>query len=207
MATRAMIFDFDGTIADTFAAVVSVLNSLATEFGYRVARPDELPQLRALRPAELAQAIGITWSQVPRLVARVRKEMAHNMSAVAPFSGIPEALAGLRARGLRLGMLTSNSRENVEIFLAHNPSVQFDFVSAGSGLFSKQHRLKRVLGRERLTPGEVCYVGDEVRDIEAAHALGARMIAVGWGFSATQLLAASRPEHLIADPAELLGIV
>jgi len=202
-----MIFDFDGTIADTFAAVVSVLNSLAGEFGYRVAEPAELPALRSLRPVELAQAIGIAWPQVPGLVARVRKEMARNMAAVAPFSGIPEALAGLRERGMRLGILTSNSRGNVETFLAHHPSLTFDFVSTGSGLFSKQHRLKRVLSRERLTPSEVCYVGDEVRDIEAAQAVGARMIAVTWGFSAAQLLAASKPEHLISNPAELLTLV
>jgi HAD superfamily hydrolase (TIGR01549 family) len=207
MSTRAMIFDFDGTIADTFVAVVTVLNSLAGEFGYRVATPDELPVLRSLRPIELAQAIGLAWPQVPRLVARVRKEMARNMAAVAPFSGIPQALGALRERGIRLGMLTSNSRENVEIFLAHNPSLQFDFVSTGSGLFSKQHRLKRVLRRERLHVSEVCYVGDEVRDIEAAQAVGARMVAVTWGFSAAQLLAASKPEHLIAEPAELLTVV
>jgi phosphoglycolate phosphatase len=207
MSTRAMIFDFDGTIADTFMTVIGILNALSGEYGYRPATPDELPALMALTPRQLAERMGLSWHQLPVIALRVRTEMTRNMASIAPFQGVPAALDALRERGVRVGMLTSNNRENVERFLAVHPELRFDFVSTGSGLFGKHHRLKRLLSREKILPREACYVGDEVRDIEAARTVGMRMIAVTWGFSAPQLLAASKPEHLIADPAELVGLV
>lgn len=202
-----MLFDFDGTIANTFPSIIAILNRLAPEYGYRTASPEELPALRSLTPRQLAERMGLSWHQVPLLAVRVRKEMARNMNTIEPFDGIADALDGLRKRGVRLGMLTSNSRENVELFLANRPELQFHFVSTGSGLFGKHHRLKRLLQREQLAPADAYYVGDETRDIEAAQAVGMRMIAVTWGFSSLPPLAALKPDHVIDSPAQLLTVL
>jgi len=207
MSPRTLIFDFDGTIADTFTPVVAILNALASEFGYRQAEPGELPTLTQLEPRELAKRMGLPFHKLPLLAVRVRKEMAKNMPNVRPCKGIVPALTELRQRGVGIGILTSNSRENVSAFLAHNPDLTFDFISTGSGLFSKQKRLRRLLDKRGFALAHTSYVGDETRDIEAAKSLGMRMIAVGWGFSAAQLLSAKRPDHLIMDPAELLALV
>lgn len=206
MPIRTMIFDFDGTIADTYEPVIAVLEELAGEYGYRRAPREEYPELGGLRPRDLADRIGLPWHKLPLLVARVRKEMASRMSSVQPCRGMPEALLQLKARGVTLGMLTSNNRDNVAAFLARHPMLQFDFVSTGSGLFGKETRLRRLLKKHRLELGETCYVGDEVRDIDAARALGMRMVAVTWGFSSAQLLAAESPEHLVRDPLELIAL-
>lgn len=202
-----MIFDFDGTIADTFHAVIDVLNQLADEFGYRRASPDELATFTSLGLRELADRVGLAWHRLPALAVRVRKEMARNMTRIAPFPGVPPVLRSLRERGVRVGILTSNNRANVDSFLGHHPELVFDFINAGSGLFGKHTRLKRLLAAQRLALADTCYVGDEVRDIEAARALGMRAVAVTWGFSSSQLLAASQPDHLITDPSELLSLV
>jgi phosphoglycolate phosphatase len=207
MAKPAMIFDFDGTIANTFDAIIEVLNSLSAEFGYRTAQPEEIAELTALGPRELAQRVGLPWHKLPFLATRVRKEMLGRMSEIQPYEGIPTVLQGLRERGAVVGMLTSNKRENVDAFLAHHPSLSFDFISAGSGLFSKDQRLRRLARTRGYALCDVSYVGDEVRDIEAARRLGVRMIAVGWGFSAPKLLAAHSPDHLIMTPSELLSLV
>ena len=206
MAVRTMIFDFDGTIADTFHAVVHVLEQLSDEFGYRRASPDEMATLTSLGLRDLADRVGLSWHRLPALAVRVRKEMAKQMPSIKPCLGMPSALAALRERGIRTGVLTSNKRENVDSFLAHNPDLVFDFISAGSGLFGKHTRLKRLLATQRLALAETCYVGDEVRDIEAARALGMQAVAVCWGFSSPQLLAASQPDHLFAEPSELLAL-
>jgi phosphoglycolate phosphatase len=207
MSVRTMIFDFDGTIADTFDAAVAVLNQLADEFGYRRATPEEMAEITSLGLRELVDRVGLSWHRVPALAVRVRQEMSRSMHSIAPCRGVVPALEALRARGVGHGMLTSNKRENVDKFLAQQPALQFDFISASSGLFSKERRLKRLLAAQRLKLAETCYVGDEVRDIEAARALGMRSVAVTWGFSSAQLLAASHPDHLIADPHELLALV
>jgi phosphoglycolate phosphatase len=207
MFVRTMIFDFDGTIADTFHAVIDVLNQLSDEFGYRRADPDEMAVLTSLGLRELADRVGLAWHRLPALAVRVRKEMSRQMHGIAPCRGVVPVLASMRAQGTRIGILTSNHRDNVDRFLANQPELTFDFISTGSGLFSKETRLKRLLATQRLALAETCYVGDEVRDVEAARAVGMRSVGVTWGFSSPQLLAASKPDHLIADPNELLGLV
>jgi phosphoglycolate phosphatase-like HAD superfamily hydrolase len=206
MPVQTAIFDFDGTIADTFAAVVRALNSLADEFGYRVAQPAEIEQLRALPPREVAARLGVAWHKIPMIVTRARKELVRSMPTIMPFDGIVEALETLRSGGMSIGLLTSNSRENVDLFLARHP-IAFDFISTGSGLFSKHRRLAAVLRRRKLSNVETAYVGDEIRDIEAGRALGMRVVAVGWGYTAPQLLCAQEPDYVVNEPAELVRVL
>jgi phosphoglycolate phosphatase len=207
MFVRSMIFDFDGTIADTLHAVIDVFNDLSDEFGYRRGTSQELQLFMGRGLPELATSVGLSWQRLPDLAVRVRQEMSRQMHLIKPCRGIMEVLPELRARGVRVGILTSNNRENVERFLAHQPALQFDFISGGSGLFEKHALLEPLLATQGLARSETCYVGDEVRDVEAARVLGMRAIAVTWGFSSSQLLAACNPDHLIADPNELLALV
>jgi phosphoglycolate phosphatase len=200
---RTAIFDFDGTIADTFEAVVGVLNALAVEFGYHTADRAETEQLRGLPPIEVAQRLGVAWPKVPQLVGRVRKGMMQSMPQVQPCTGVPEVLQTLQARGLSLGLLTSNSRENVDLFLDSHP-MRFDFISTGSGLWSKHRRLSALLRRRGLSAAETAYIGDEVRDIEAGRKLGLRVIAVGWGYTAPQMLRDHNPDALVMQAGELV---
>jgi phosphoglycolate phosphatase len=203
MQLRAAIFDFDGTVADTFEEMFRVLNGLSGEFGYRPAAPDETELLRGLGPVEVAKRLGVKWHQLPLIVTRARQELAHAMPRVQPFAGIAEALAELRRRGLAVGLLTSNNRVNVQLFLDRHP-IEFDFISTGSGLWTKHRRLARLLKREGLSRDQAAYIGDEVRDIEAGRKLGMRSVAVAWGYTTAQLLAAQAPDRLVHSPAELV---
>lgn len=203
MSVRAAIFDFDGTVADTFDEMMRVLNGLSGEFGYRPAGPEEIELLRGLSPLDVAKRLGVTWHQIPRIVTRARQELSHAMPRVQPFAGMRETLAELRRRGLAVGLLTSNNRLNVQLFLDQHP-IEFDFVSTGSGLWTKHHRLARLLKREQLRGEQAAYIGDEVRDIEAGRKLGMRSVAVTWGYTASQLLAANTPDRLVHSPTELV---
>jgi phosphoglycolate phosphatase len=206
MALRTLIFDFDGTIADSFAATLHVANSLAPEFGYRAATADELHELRSQGYRQIALQLGISWHKIPRIVQRMRSELRRTVTELHTFAGLPEALRELRNRGIALGILTSNDRDNVERFLAARDLPPFDFVSCSASLWGKERRLKSLMKSMRLAAHEVAYVGDEVRDIEATRALNVRMIAVDWGFSTRALLAAHSPDHLLSRPDELLEL-
>src|SRR6202008_4801860 len=104
------------------------------------------------------------------------------------------------------GILTSNDRENVARFLAARDLPHFDFISTSASVWGKERRLKSLLRKQRLSPSEVAYVGDEVRDIDAVKPIGMCMVAVTWGYTAPAQLAAYAPDHLIAAPAELLKL-
>ena len=139
------IFDFDGTIADTLPAVIDVFNDLSDEFGYRRGTEQELRLFMGRGLRELATCVGLPWQRLTDLAVRVREEMSRQMHLIKPCRGMVETLAKLRARDVRLGILTSNNRENVERFLAHHPELQFDFISGGSGLFDKHTLLQPLL--------------------------------------------------------------
>ncbi|HKU43145.1 MAG TPA: HAD-IA family hydrolase [Polyangiales bacterium] len=204
MTLRAAIFDFDGTVADTLQPMLRVLNGLAGEFGYRPADPEEIELLRGMAPTEVAKRLGVSWHKLPRIVTRAREELAHSMPDVKPFDGVADALAELRRGGLRVGLLTSNNRANVQLFLDRHP-LELDFISTGSGLWTKHRRLARVLHREKLAREHAAYVGDEVRDIDAARKLGMRAVAVSWGYTKPQLLEENAPDRLVRSPAELVA--
>jgi phosphoglycolate phosphatase len=203
MQLRAAIFDFDGTLADTLEQVVAILNALSGEFGYRSAEPGEIEELRSMSARDVAKRLGVRWHKIPAIVTRARNELSHGMSKIQPFEGIPAALSELRSRGLLVGMLTSNNRKNVDLFLAQHP-IELDFVSTGSGLWSKHRRLAKLLRQYKLKRDETAYIGDEVRDIEAAQTLGIRAVAVGWGYTKPELLETQKPDVLVRRVADLV---
>jgi phosphoglycolate phosphatase len=206
MTLSTLIFDFDGTIANSFDVTLRVANSLASEFGYRPAEPHEIQALRGSSYRNGAAQLGVAWYKVPFIAARLRKELSHTVSDMPTFDGLPQVLAELRRRGLQLGILTSNDRRNVQRFLAARELDHFDFVTSSSRVWGKKQRLKALLRSRGLVSSQVAYVGDEVRDIEATKPLGITMIAVGWGYATTDLLASHAPDHLIHAPADLLTI-
>lgn len=207
MDFRVVIFDFDGTIADSFQAALQIGNSLAPEYGYRPVRQDEIETLRRLPYREVAGHIGLAWHKIPRVAARVRSELHRRIEEVQPIEGLRDVLCELRARGFGLGILSSNSRANIERFLKAHGLDAFDFITTSSSVWGKERRLRVLLKNQRLSTSDVIYVGDEVRDIEATQALAVRVIAVAWGYTARDFLAAHEPDHLVDRPEELLSIL
>ncbi len=207
MDFKAVIFDFDGTLADSLQAALRIGNRLAPEYGYRPVQPGEIEALRRLPYRKVAAHIGLAWHKIPRVATRIRSELSHRLEEVQPFAGLPGVLSELRARKFRLGILSSNARKNVERFLDAHELDDFEFISTASSVWGKQRRLKALLKSRQLEANEVVYVGDEVRDIEATKALDVHVIAVAWGYTAREHLAAHRPDHLIDRPEELLEIL
>ena len=82
----------------------------------------------------------------------------------------------------------------------------FTFIYSGS-TFGKHKVINKWLRIENINPEKVVYVGDEVRDIDAAKKTGIKVIAVGWGFNSQEALAAQNPDFLIERPQELIEIM
>lgn len=201
---KAVLFDFDGTIADTFAVALAIFNRLSSEFSYRAVAPHEIPAARKMTARQAMEEFGISARTMPRLAARGLKLLHASMSEVGPFAEIPEVLRTLHKSPCELGILSSNSEANVRLFLNKHDLELFDFVRCSSRILGKAKELRRMLRDFGWSPEEVIYVGDECRDIEAAHKVGIRIVAVSWGFNATDALAKMEPHALVHSPAEIL---
>jgi phosphoglycolate phosphatase len=205
MPYRYIIFDFDGTLADSLASAVAIFNRLAPRF--RLTPVADLETARATPTKQLLRQMGVRFWALPRLVRAFQAEAAGEAEGYLLFPGLPAALAALAGRGHVLGVLSSNREDTIRRCLRANGVEQhFAFVVGYPKLFGKAKALRRILKAERADRGEVLYVGDELRDVEAAVRAKVAVAAVTWGFHAEALLAAARPTHLIRTPAELPGL-
>ncbi|MBW4597441.1 MAG: HAD-IA family hydrolase [Brasilonema angustatum HA4187-MV1] len=208
MTQKVIIFDFDGTIADTVDALVSIANRLAGEFGYIPITQEELGLLRNLSSREIIKYSGISILKIPFLVKKVKTELKNKIKELKPISGIKEALVALNNEGYRLGIITSNSLENVTDFIKVNDLDKlFEFISSGVTIFGKTTIINNVLKQKQIKPQEVIYVGDETRDIEASKKANIKVIAVTWGFNSQEVLAKQHPDFLIHHPSQLLEVI
>ncbi|MBW4669363.1 MAG: HAD-IA family hydrolase [Cyanomargarita calcarea GSE-NOS-MK-12-04C] len=208
MTQKAVIFDFDGTIADTVDALVSIANRLALEFGYIQITPEELTLLRNLNSREIIKYSGISIFKIPFLVKKVKSELKSKIQELKPIEGMKEALTILKNDGHRLGIITSNSQENVTAFLkANDLDNLFEFIQSGVTIFGKTTIINNVLRQKHLKPQEVIYVGDETRDVEASKKANIKVVAVSWGFNSQEILSKENPNFLINHPRELLEVI
>ena len=208
MSVKVILFDFDGTLADTLTAIVKISNSLAEEFGYQPTSTEKLEQIRHLSSREIIKQSGISRFKIPFLLKKVQKGLREDIKSLTPIPGIIDVLNDLKSEGYQLGILTSNSADNVNLFLENNSWVKlFDFVDSGSPILGKEKVIRKFLKKHNLNPADVIYVGDETRDIEAAKKNNIQVVAVSWGFNYKEVLAQYKPDFLIDEPQDLSEVV
>lgn len=208
MVNKVIIFDFDGTIADSHDLLLEITNRLSSEFGYQPVDPEDLLQLKNLSSKEIVDRSKISIFKLPFLLRRVKSEVNRQIVLLKPIPGIEKSLVELNDRGYQLGIITSNTKDNVIAFLENNNLENlFDFVSATSSIFGKHKAIKRFLLQNQIATHQAIYVGDETRDINAAKASNVKVIAVGWGFNSSQVLAQFNPDFSIERPEQLVNAI
>ena len=208
MRNKVIVFDFDGTIADTYQAIVDITNDLSSEFGYQPIDEEELLLLKNLSSKEIIKRSEISLFKIPFLVQRVQKELGQQIADLSPIKGIESVLIELKQRNYILGIITSNVRENVVLFLQkNNLEYLFNFMYSGTKIFGKHRIINQLVRKHKLNKTDVIYVGDETRDIRSARKSGISVIAVGWGFNSQEILAEYKPDFLAVKPTELLEAI
>ncbi|HEY8999356.1 MAG TPA: HAD hydrolase-like protein [Candidatus Saccharimonadales bacterium] len=200
------IFDFDGTLADTFPVVVDVVYEIS---GVPRKSEKEITELRGLPLLSAVRALGTRVWQLPLLILRARRLMLPRMRGVEAFPGVADALKELHDSGHKLFILTSNRGQNADVFLrAHHLRHYFDdIVSVYYGnVFYKVYGLRKLLTRNHLDAKDCYYVGNEALDLRAAAHVGVRGVATTWAGHNRERLAEASPFTIIDQPKELLKI-
>lgn len=206
MSYKCLVLDFDGTIADTFEQAFHIVNELAGERNFRKLAREEIGHAQDMSITQFLEFLGIPKRRLPGLLLAGRSRLAKVAHQIQPVPGMDEFLHTIRPHVDTLGILTSNSAENVETF-AHVRGLDiFDFVSSVPKLSGKSRHLKAIMLTYSVTAREILYVGDETRDVTAAKKAGVDVAAVTWGFNSAKSLAELKPEYLISSPADLLSI-
>lgn len=204
---NALIFDFDGTLAATEHSTLTIYNELAERHGYKTFEEGDLQELRHMHWLDLLREANVPIRSVPKLLRQGQKIIKGHMESQALCrESIPAVLEELRPLLSAIGIISSNSKKNIKIFLKSHSFAPMDFV-VSSPIFTKADKIRRAVRKFRLEAETSLYIGDELRDIHAARAAGLRIAAVTWGFNSPSALETAKPDYMIDDFSELLEIV
>jgi phosphoglycolate phosphatase len=189
--TMNLIFDFDGTLADSFDLVLDKINIIAEEFNFRKVALHEVEELRNYTSAQFIKFLNIPLWKLPRVILRSRQLVTNDVASLQTFANFGEVL-----------------KENVSKFLARHQLLQyFSFIHEESGFFGKKKALQNIIKLNQLDKHKTFYIGDETRDVIAAKKCGIKSVAVTWGFNSRKVLAEQLPDYLLAQPDDLLTLV
>ena len=193
MSYDLVIFDFDGTLADSAAWFAGVLNGVAARYGFRQLSEAEFAMLRGRDNREIVRYLGVPGWKLPFIANHMRGLMTRDAALIRPFPGTPALLRTLAARGVRIAVVTSNTEANVRRILGPETAGLVGRYACGAGLFGKAAKFRKVVKAEGVPPSRVLCVGDEARDMEAAREAGLDSAAVAWGYAAPGLLRSLGP--------------
>ena len=199
-----VIFDFDGTLADSLTWFRTALGDVVDKHGLPPICEEKAEKLRGMAPKAIMDELQIPAWKLPFIAADVRARAAENVNQIHLFDGIPEILGQLRDAGLELAVVSSNGEVAVREVLGEELSALFSQFACGAALFGKAGVFRKVMKKAGVTPERTLCVGDEVRDIEAAHEAGCRAAAVDWGFATAEILSASAPDYLLSCRSDLM---
>jgi phosphoglycolate phosphatase len=202
-----VLFDFDGTLADSKEMALAILNRLAEKHQFRKITPEDIEALRKLSIVERCRWLGVPLYKIPLLSVEARALYKSSLPQLQPFPGIREMLLALRHRGYRLSVLSSNSEGNIRAFLHRNGIDAISTVSGSSAIFGKDAAIRQYLKTHRLGGSQVIYVGDEARDVLACRKCGVPVIWVGWGYDAPEAVRPLSPDYVVQAPEEILTIL
>jgi phosphoglycolate phosphatase len=203
MNKPSVLLDFDGTIIDSTDALLDALGTLSNQ-RFTIDKQSRA-QLRRQGWKQFLLSLNLQETQLPRVVETICNEVAETIGRMKLVEGMADVLLSLREQSQVLGIVTSNSERNVRRILGEELMKLFDLVHAG-GISNKGDVLQRIV-RDNALIDSTYYVGDEVRDIEAAKFANAKSVGVTWGVSDTDTLRSAQPDYLIHHPHEVIDII
>ncbi|MFT4414244.1 HAD hydrolase-like protein [Fredinandcohnia humi] len=204
---KYVIFDFDGTLADSTDVFVSAWNSLAKKYNFKEMQYEDLDTLKKLSIKERSKLLNFPMYKLPFIMPQLYKLFKQSLHEIRLIDGVREMLDQLEKRGYKIAVISSNSKENILQFFEDNQIDTISTVLCSSRIHGKDRLINQFLKEHKLETSEVIYVGDEQRDIVACHKTGVKIIWVGWGYDAAEVIKSVEPDYKVYSPDEILRVI
>jgi phosphoglycolate phosphatase len=205
--SKTLIFDFDGTLADTLAYSVNYAYEFNRKRKLLAQERINMEEFRNMGLDEFIKTLNIRKRDLFWFLFNIQRKLKKEMPNIKTFNGLSDVLSELKTKNIKLGVVTSNSKRNVSTFLKFNNLDCFDFVFTTFNYFGKDKLLRKVVKKYKLNKENVIYIGDEVRDIEAARSSGVKIASVTWGYNTEAVLTIHNPDYVIYQPKDLLKLL
>jgi len=211
-------FDLDGTLVDTAVEIAAAVNMALETHGVARRSLAEITLLIGAGSAELLhRLLERVFAEQPQLAQTVRPSavletldaayLATTGTLAQPYAGCADALASLKAAGLRLACVTNKEfRHAVAVLQVTQLDAYFDLTVGGDSLPEKKPHasvLQHVAAALGTTPGRTAHVGDSLTDVLAARNAGVAAWAVPYGYNAGRPIAEAQPERIFQTLADV----
>lgn len=182
MKYRLAIFDFDGTLADSFPFFLGVFNQLARQHQFKEIDPASATSLRGYSARQLMHHVGLPSWKLPLVAKSFVALMRDNVNSIEVFAGVDDMLSHLVHCGVTVAVVSSNSYDNVSSVLGPENTRRVSHFECGMSIFGKATRIQHVLDRTATRSQDAIYIGDQITDLEASRRVGISFGAVSWGY-------------------------
>jgi len=208
---KVVIFDFDGTIADSLPMHFNKIIDLAKKrFSVDKKEKEIIEEIKNKSYFELMKSFKISWIKIPiilGIIKKSQKDLYLQVDKIKVFPGMEKLLKDLKENSYKIGILSSNMQKNVNKFIKINQLNFFDIVYCEPNILGKDRTIKKMMKKYNLKAEEIVYVGDEIRDIVACHKMGVKMIGVSWGLHTIEALRKNGVDYIVSKPREILEII
>ncbi|MBS3994773.1 MAG: HAD-IA family hydrolase [Alkaliphilus sp.] len=204
---KYVIFDFDGTLVDSFDIAITVANQLAEKHRFKAIKKTDLDHLRIISIPEKCKFLGLPLYMLPLWAPEFYTLYKQSSEKLLLFEGMKKLLDELNSLGYQIAIISSNSENIIREFLHKNNIDYIKNIFCSKFLFGKDIIIKRFMRDQRVGCAEVIYVGDEHRDIVACKKTGIKVIWVEWGFDIIEMVRQVFPDYVAKEPEDILQIV
>jgi len=194
---KYLIFDFDGTIANTHEIIIKNYDLIGKEFRLNLSDKQKI-ELRDLSAKDVIEKYNISYLKVTLKMKKLRKMLDDKLDFAQ--KDYIKFLENLKSKGYVLGIVSSNSQKKVDQFLKQEGCANlFDFKYAGFSLFSKHKKINKIIKEYGGKKEQFVYIGDEVRDYETAQNSNIDFIGVTWGMNTKKAFVDKGIDCLVGD--------
>jgi phosphoglycolate phosphatase len=207
MKYKLVIFDFDGTLADSYPWFLSIFQDLAKRYRLPSMGPGDLEKLRTLDIRQILSEYKVPLWKVVMIGNHLKKLMSSQIEKINLVDGMQSVIEELGEQNIKLAVVTSNAEKNVRRVLGPQNMAYFSVIETGVSMFGKKSKFQKVLKKTGIAAGEALSIGDEIRDLKSAQEAKIPFGAVSWGYTALKTLRSHSPDEEFDHPDQILRAV
>jgi|SRR3989344_8322766 len=199
---KIILFDFDGTIANTIDIGIPLYNKLARK--YNLLEIKNKYELRNFSIREFIKNHKISKLKILFHFNEFLKLLNKNIEKIKIYNNMDLVIKELNKK-YKLGILSANSKENIKKILKNNNlDYCFDFIEDYSFLFGKSKAIKKIIKKYKIKKQDLIYIADDASDITETKKAGIDIISVVWGFNKKETLEKKKPRFIAEKPEDII---
>jgi phosphoglycolate phosphatase len=200
-----VLFDYDGTLADSFPWLLSMVDRVIDQYHLPRVEAKDYETLRSMSAQQIIRRMGGSIWKIPLIARDMRRLAGKDIDRITLFPGVDHLLRELSGQSIRLGVVSSNSTTNVRRLFGPELAALIQDYECNIRIFGKAARIRKIVKRSGISRFDTLYVGDEQRDLGAARKAEVAFGAVAWGYARIDALRERSPDEIFHSMEELIS--